>query len=74
VTDIALVVDGPGQAVQFDNTQVNSTTYTYEPAPTKSDCKDGGWQNLTDNNGQHFKNQGDCVSYFATGGKAGGNG
>ncbi len=60
--------------MQFDNTQVNSTTYTYEPAPTKSDCKNGGWQSLTDNNGHHFKNQGDCVSYFATGGKAGGNG
>ena len=74
VTDIALVVDGPGQTAQFDNTQVNSTTYTYEPAPTASNCKDGGWQSLTDANGKHFKNQGDCVSYFASGGKNSGNG
>ncbi len=40
-----------------------------ETVPTKSDCKDGGWQSMIDNAGNHFKNQGDCVSYFATGGK-----
>jgi choice-of-anchor C domain-containing protein len=40
-----------------------------EAVPTKSDCKDGGWQAMIDNAGNHFKNQGDCVSYFATGGK-----
>ena len=40
-----------------------------ETVPTKSDCKDGGWQAMIDNAGNHFKNQGDCVSYFATAGK-----
>ena len=40
-----------------------------ETVPTKSDCKDGGWQAMIDNAGNHFKNQGDCVSYFATGGQ-----
>ena len=40
-----------------------------ETVPTKSDCKDGGWQSMIDNAGNSFKNQGDCVSYFATGGK-----
>ena len=54
--------------VLIDNTQINGTTYTYEPPPTKNDCKNGGWKNLTDSNGQKFKNQGDCVSSFATGG------
>jgi hypothetical protein len=35
------------------------------PTPaTKSDCKKGGWQDFG-----VFKNQGDCVSFFATGGK-----
>jgi hypothetical protein len=34
VSDIALVVDGPSQTVQFDNTQVNSTTYAYDCTPT----------------------------------------
>ena len=40
-----------------------------ETVPTKSNCKDGGWQAMIDSAGNHFKNQGDCVSYFATGGK-----
>jgi len=74
VLDIALVVDGPGQTAQFDNTQVNDTTYTYEPAPTANDCKNGGWQSLSDANGNAFKNQGDCVSFFASGGRNGGSG
>jgi choice-of-anchor C domain-containing protein len=40
-----------------------------ESVPTMSDCKVGGWQTLVDNVGNSFKNQGDCVSYFATGGR-----
>ena len=34
----------------------------------KEDCKNGGWEgNVLVNNTQlNFKNQGDCVSYFAT--------
>jgi hypothetical protein len=36
---------------------------------TKDQCKNGGWQMFKNANGQPmFKNQGDCVSYFATGG------
>jgi hypothetical protein len=36
-----------------------------EPLPTtKDDCKNGGWQSYGD-----FKNQGDCVSFVATGGE-----
>ena len=32
------------------------------PLPiTKNECKNGGWET--------FKNQGDCVSFVATGGK-----
>jgi choice-of-anchor C domain-containing protein len=40
-----------------------------ETASTIVDCKEGGWQTMIDNAGNHFKNQGDCVSYFATKGK-----
>ena len=40
-----------------------------EFVPTKDDCKNGGWQSMIDNAGNSFKNQGDCVSYFATKGK-----
>ena len=48
------------------------TTYDFELTPppppmptTKDQCKNGGWQNY----GTTFKNQGDCVSFVATGGK-----
>jgi hypothetical protein len=40
-----------------------------DDVPTKVDCKQGGWQTMIDNTGNSFKNQGDCVSYFATKGK-----
>jgi choice-of-anchor C domain-containing protein len=40
-----------------------------EIVPTKDDCKNGGWATIIDIQGNSFKNQGDCVSYFATGGK-----
>ena len=75
VTGIQLVADASWfftdgiQTVLIDNTQINGTTYTYEPPPTKNDCKNGGWKNMTDSNGQQFKNQGDCVSSFAAGGQ-----
>ena len=50
-------------------------TYDFEPGtvpPTSKDqCKNGGWQSF---NEPAFKNQGDCVSYVATGGKNSGSG
>jgi hypothetical protein len=40
------------------------------PGYTKDQCKNGGWENFKNPDGsQMFKNQGDCVSFFATGGK-----
>jgi hypothetical protein len=29
----------------------------------KAQCKNGGWRNLADGQGQSFRNQGQCVSY-----------
>jgi choice-of-anchor C domain-containing protein len=53
----------------LDNVAVTETV-AETPQPTaKSDCMDGGWQTLADVDGNGFKNQGDCVSYVATGGK-----
>lgn len=66
ITGIQLVVDGftmPYTTAQFDNTQINGQTFTYESADS---CKDGGWQMFTGAPGP-FKNQGDCVSYFNNG-------
>jgi hypothetical protein len=66
VTDIFLVSDnGPtgSQTVLIDNTDVNTTFYDYE-FTNPSECKNGGWKNFTFAPGP-FKNQGQCVSYFA---------
>jgi choice-of-anchor C domain-containing protein len=40
-----------------------------EDVAVKDDCKNGGWQTMIDTSGNSFKNQGDCVSFFATKGK-----
>ena len=34
------------------------------PPAAVQQCKDGGWQTLTDASGQPFKSQGQCISYF----------
>jgi hypothetical protein len=78
---VHLVVGFASATDQFDGnvdafriaTSSSDTTYDFEPnlpTPTSKDqCKEGGWQNYADANGTPFKNQGDCVSYVATGGK-----
>jgi hypothetical protein len=76
VTGIQLVADGGWavggtQTVLVDNVMINATTFTFEEeviAGDKEKCKKGGWQDFTSSPGP-FKNQGDCVSYFATGGR-----
>jgi choice-of-anchor C domain-containing protein len=40
-----------------------------ETAPTGAACKKGGWEKMIDTSGNRFKNQGDCVSFYATDGK-----
>lgn len=81
ITGIQLVVDsgwnalasgGDGEQTNLvDNVRINSDTFTFDDAVNpsdKEDCKNGGWQDFETSPGP-FKNQGDCVSYFATGGK-----
>ena len=72
VADGGWAVVGGVQTVQVDNVMINATTYTFESEVVdrgdKEDCKKGGWRDFTAAPGP-FKNQGDCVSYFATGGK-----
>ena len=47
-----------------------TATVTFVVGPTDKDqCKNGGWQTFG-----IFKNQGDCVSFVATGGKNGASG
>lgn len=76
VISVQVVVDGSWnaaatagdseQTVLVDNVLVNTDLHTFEPnTPSSKDaCKKGGWQSLEDANGQPFKNQGQCVSYF----------
>lgn len=72
VLRISLVVDSSWmfadgeQTILVDNVTINSDLYTFE---NKESCKKDGWMSLTDDEGNSFKNQGDCVSFFATGGK-----
>jgi hypothetical protein len=62
----------PSYDVETDLVDFNGTVYDFQLAPTTKDqCKNGGWQTFTN---PPFKNQGDCVSYVATGGKNGPNG
>jgi hypothetical protein len=52
----------PG-TIHIDNISVNNQVVgSPTSASNKDDCKNGGWQNLLDSNGQAFKNQGQCVS------------
>jgi hypothetical protein len=61
---------GTAGLVHVDNVSVNGQVVGSPTSPLSKDaCKNGGWQNLLGDNGKPFKNQGDCVSYVATGHK-----
>jgi len=64
---IDVLIDVQGTA-DLTNITVNGQVQVPAPATPKSkdDCKNGGWKNFTN---PAFKNQGDCVSFVATGGK-----
>jgi len=70
VQSIGIVMDEQGQT-HIDNVSINDQVIG---SPNKDACKSNGWKTLKDANGKNFKNQGDCVSYFATGGKNPANG
>lgn len=56
----------PAYDVEVDGVNFNGTTYDFELTnvpSSKDNCKQGGWMSLTDQNGQAFKNQGQCVSW-----------
>jgi hypothetical protein len=56
---------GPSFIVAFNRTGGNIVVTDTKPVPiSKDQCKSGGWRSFG-----VFKNQGDCVSFVATGGK-----
>lgn len=65
--------NNPSYNVESDLVDFNGTTYNFEPFVAVSDkdaCKKDGWMTQVDANGNGFKNQGQCVSYVASGGKS----
>lgn len=48
---------------------LDHVTIAIETGTMKDGCKKGTWRSLADRLGNDFRNQGDCVSYFATGGR-----
>lgn len=58
--------NNPGYVANTDAFNFNGTVYNFELTNTpsnKDQCKDGGYVNYTDQNGNAFKNQGQCVSW-----------
>ena len=68
--DISSITFGPssspGDAFAIDDVRFNADVVPV----TADDCKKGGWK-IFHIDGATFKNQGDCVSFIATGGKNG---
>lgn len=59
--------NNPGYLVRTDGFNFNGTTYDFQltNTPTSKDqCKDGGFADLTDAQGNTFSNQGQCVAFF----------
>ncbi|MGB4967503.1 MAG: hypothetical protein WBO35_04855 [Candidatus Saccharimonadales bacterium] len=58
----------PGYTVNVDAVTLGDVVYDFqrqsEVSKLKDECKDGGWKELQTAEGQTFKNQGGCVSYF----------
>jgi hypothetical protein len=79
VQSIDIVFDeGTDQGVAYaylDNFSINNQEIGSPNTPASKDaCKKDGWKTLQDGSGKSFKNQGDCVSFVATGGKNKANG
>jgi len=58
--------NNPSYVTEVDGVVFNDFTYDFQLTNTPSNkdaCKDNGYQTLTDENGNGFKNQGQCVSY-----------
>ena len=74
IVGIQLVVDS-GWAFSDGEQTITVTPMvdvTLQQPGTTGACKNGGWQTLVDDNGNTFKNQGQCVAFVASGGKSGG--
>ena len=64
---------GPSTTITFTNTSAGyygAALDQIEVAALTGDaCKNSGWKTMLDSVGNSFKNQGDCVSFYATDGR-----
>jgi hypothetical protein len=68
ITAADILIDVQGTA-DISNITVNGQLQIpagFTPPTSRDQCKDGGWRDFVE---PAFKNQGDCVSFVATGGK-----
>ena len=62
--------NNPGYNVLTDLVNFNGTVYDFEPylvASNKNQCKKGGHEDVKDNDGNAFKNQGQCMKFVNQG-------
>jgi hypothetical protein len=68
VTELLFVVDSGwllgSQTVVVESVTIDGTLIEFDAPGSKEMCKNGGWRDFGG-----FKNQGDCVSFIATGGR-----
>ena len=69
----SFVAKGSSTTITFTNTTALSPfgpalddIVVTETAVTGAKCKNSGWKTMLDSVGNTFKNQGDCVSFYAT--------
>ena len=43
--------------------KLDSGDFVVRDAPSKDQCRDGGWRNYTDAAGEPFVNQGECIAF-----------
>jgi hypothetical protein len=71
VVAASLVIAGTVASASADSSMINNR-HDDQSGYTKDQCKDGGWRTFKNPDGSmKFKNQGQCVAFFATGGNAG---
>ena len=63
-----------GSSNYVGSSATTSIVIKYPVVTSAGQCKDGGWRHLTDDLGNLFDDQGDCVSFIATKGRNKGNG
>ena len=68
--DVSATQGSPGDS-HLDNFAINGQTVSDVNTPTNKDqCKNGGYVNYTDEFGNQFTNQGQCVAFVASGSKS----